>query len=340
MRKKLFILFIFIGRIAAAQDFHFSQFYNSPIVLNPGEVGLLHEDYRVCTSYKDQWRSISNPFITEQFSYDMKIIRDKNYHSLLSGGISFFNDRAGTSQMGRWFIAGYAASSVLISPKGRLAFGLKTGYGSYSMKASALTWDNQWNSNTGFNENAGSGEPGSFIGKSTFKDFGAGTALHYVNSEHIKQDFGLSFEHFTMPQQTFITGISDKLKIRYTATYSAFIHKRNTNITYIPRLLIMKQGPNYEFMPGMMIRYGLGMDSHYTHANRSSAIYFGGFYRTRDALVLAMMFDHKHYFSFGLSYDVNISRLTPASSGIGGFEISFLHTGLIGRKSQTSSLVE
>ena len=45
-----------------AQDPHFSQFYLSPLQLNPALTGVMNEDIRASLLHRSQWRTVSAPF--------------------------------------------------------------------------------------------------------------------------------------------------------------------------------------------------------------------------------------------------------------------------------------
>src|ERR1700712_5663584 len=60
-----------------AQDPAFSQFYASPLTLNPALTGKFDGQFRVAGNYRDQWPSISKAFITSTVSLDMGILRNK-----------------------------------------------------------------------------------------------------------------------------------------------------------------------------------------------------------------------------------------------------------------------
>ena len=57
------------------QDIHFSQFYMSPLNLNPALTGVMNCNARFVANYRNQWASIlrSNAFNTYSASYDQKI---------------------------------------------------------------------------------------------------------------------------------------------------------------------------------------------------------------------------------------------------------------------------
>ena len=74
MIKKSAIILSFILAVGAnAQDIHFSQFYNAPLKLNPGNAGAFRGDLRVISNYRNQWSSINSAFKTYGFSVDVPV---------------------------------------------------------------------------------------------------------------------------------------------------------------------------------------------------------------------------------------------------------------------------
>ena len=71
---KLFVSFFILNSalsISNAQDIHFSQYNETPSLLNPALTGT---QYVIAASaiYKDQWRSVTVPYKTFGASYEMK----------------------------------------------------------------------------------------------------------------------------------------------------------------------------------------------------------------------------------------------------------------------------
>ena len=52
------------GLTGMAQDIHFSQFYFSPLNLNPAATGIFDGDYRIAGNHRQQWRSVTTPYTT------------------------------------------------------------------------------------------------------------------------------------------------------------------------------------------------------------------------------------------------------------------------------------
>src|SRR5688572_5104286 len=82
-----------------SQDVHFSQFNLSPLTLNPA-LASAGCDMRGLLNYKSQWKSVTVPFRTIAFSYEMALLKKKWKNGYLGMGVSDFNDKAGNSKMG------------------------------------------------------------------------------------------------------------------------------------------------------------------------------------------------------------------------------------------------
>src|SRR4051812_22885472 len=82
-----------------AQDIHFSQLAQTPLLLNPAETALSHNILAII-NYKDQWQSISKtPYRTFNVSGDMAFMKKKNGNHL-GIGLDVFSDKAGDGAMG------------------------------------------------------------------------------------------------------------------------------------------------------------------------------------------------------------------------------------------------
>src|SRR5690349_4576645 len=66
-------LLVFITTCVQAQDAHFSQYFNNPLVLNPALSGNGIEYIRVTAIYRNQWAGLGTPFTTQGFAVDKKV---------------------------------------------------------------------------------------------------------------------------------------------------------------------------------------------------------------------------------------------------------------------------
>src|SRR5215469_6509866 len=69
-------LFLF-APAAHAQDPGFSQFFASPLTLNPALTGKFNGVVRVAGNYRNQWPAINNAFITSTIAVDAPILVGK-----------------------------------------------------------------------------------------------------------------------------------------------------------------------------------------------------------------------------------------------------------------------
>ena len=60
-----------------AQDPHFSQFYTSPLTLNPALAGAIDDDQRFVLNYKNQWEALGTTFRTYAASYDLALMKKR-----------------------------------------------------------------------------------------------------------------------------------------------------------------------------------------------------------------------------------------------------------------------
>lgn len=311
----LFIVTLYAGNILA-QDVHFSQFFNTPVIFNPAATGTGQKNYRLMALYKNQWSSITTPYLTQAASFDVWLMKNKG----LCAGLSVINDKAGDSQMGQTE-ANFTLSSVQqLGPKNFVSLGLQAGYNQRSVSMSALKWGNQYNGKT-YDSALPTGEPkGS--DQFSYVDFAAGAYFMSKPSNEFQLNAGFAAHHLLRPKLTFYPTSDSRLPLKYNLHGSAKYDLRNTNTSLIPSVLFQLQGTSREIIVGSLVKYVLGLDSKYTGMYTSSALYLGTHYRTGDAIIATVMFDFKKYFTTAVSYDFNLSGLTPASAAKGGMEIT------------------
>src|SRR5204863_3995983 len=79
MKKTACILLTFLSTsfFVKAQDPHFSQFFASPLTLNPAFTGKFSGSWRLAANHRDQWASIPKAYVTTSASFDMPILKSK-----------------------------------------------------------------------------------------------------------------------------------------------------------------------------------------------------------------------------------------------------------------------
>jgi type IX secretion system PorP/SprF family membrane protein len=334
MRKLYkFLLIGFCGFSASAfgQDLHFSQFYESPLTLNPAMCGVFPGDLYAGVNYRSQWTSVMGGglgFNTMAATVELHNIMKKWTKGYLSPGLSFYNDKSGDASIGITEINLTIASGIYLSDKSSLSGGLQGGWSQHSINLANVSWDNQY-INGQYDANAPTGE--SSIGNTfSYVDFSAGVAYNYgvgqtniTSNDQFKANVGAAIFHVNQPNMSYYgqNGPGTKLYMRYVAHGYVEYGLPNSNIGLVPGFVFYQQGSAQEINVGMKIRYILRQESKYTGYAKGTAFDIGGYYRWNDAAVVLAQLELGSY-AIGFSYDFNTSDLTSASSGKGGFELS------------------
>src|SRR4030095_1764256 len=98
MKKLLVTLLLFTSLVCVslAQDPNFSQFFASPLTLNPALTGKFDGSFRLAGNYRNQWTSINNVFVTKTCCGDFHLLRNNLPEIDRWGiGVLFMNDQNG-----------------------------------------------------------------------------------------------------------------------------------------------------------------------------------------------------------------------------------------------------
>jgi type IX secretion system PorP/SprF family membrane protein len=325
--KKIIILLTgacLISFAAEAQDIHFTQFNYSPLGLNPANAGAEHQ-VRANINYRNQWKTISSPFKTSEVSFDARMAKAGD--GFFAGGINFYSDKAGDSKMGVAQGNISLAYHLKMAQTQLLGIGVMAGYAQRSMTASALQWGNQYD---GQNYNAAltSGEPAGSDFTKSYLDLGAGIVWSYrkdekymTGNDHAGVNVGFSVMHVHQPDYSFYGGLVEPLHRKYVMHSNAIIGIGNSRISMAPGFMYAMQGGATEFLIGTNIRYRIQEDSHFTGFVSGASFSAGVWYRNMDAVSVTTMLQFSGY-CIGFAYDFNISDLSVASDGKGGFELA------------------
>ncbi|MBI3521124.1 MAG: PorP/SprF family type IX secretion system membrane protein [Bacteroidetes bacterium] len=342
MNFKYYILsfvLLLVGRYNA-QDIHFSQFNENPSLINPaltGESGVL----RASACYRDQWRSVATPYKTYGASVESRFKTSnwdkvdgqsmtftKSTFNRFAGGLSLYSDKAGSGNMGVTQLNASLASFVPISKNSQLSLGLQGSLAQYKIDFSKLVFSNQYDGYQ-YSSNIQNGESvtnQSFV----YADFGGGLNWNYKYTDKVvssnkqkKANIGIAIYHINKQDKSFLSNSNSlKLYMKYVFHGDFLFGIPHTNIGIAPSYLLQFQGPSKELIAGTVIKYYIKENSIYTGIIKRSSVNFGLFYRYKDAAILSFSYDRREQFSIGISYDVNLSKLVPASKLGGGPEIT------------------
>lgn len=339
MKKILILIFTVAAKysLMLAQDVILSQPNESPILLNPANTGAQY-DIRTNINYRQQWRSVTDPFTTMVASADSKIA-STGKSSSLGVGLYIMNDRAGSAHLNTFTAGLNVAAKVPISGSQNISGGISTAFMQRHIDYGVLSWDKQYNGLI-YNADLPNGENLSHE-KTTAIDLATGIQWSYgkgattlSSNDVIGAQVGLSVFHLTKPNLSF--DHNDKEYMRYVlhSTFSYGI--KNSNLQISPTVIAAFQGPSKMFYFGSLVKYKLQESSKYTDYVLARMINIGAFYRVGDAFILSTQLEWGQY-AFGISYDINVSSLTKVTTGRGGFELSARYFPL--RSSASSRLL-
>lgn len=322
---KLSFTLIFITGIIKAQDIHFSQYAETPVNINPALAGVTYNT-RVVMNYKSQWSSVvSNKYSTMGFSFDQAIKHKKLKSSYFAIAANITKDVAGDAKMNTLNPNLGFTYIQRVNKKMKLSGGLQSGLYYRTIDISNLRFDAQYNGYT-YNPNLSNGEPIVPRSSITSFDLGGGININYIKSDKflssknsMKFDAGFSVYHFGLGRSSFIVA-SEKLLTKYCAYFNGDFNIPNSINAISPSFLYMRQGSSSQLIAGALFKFILGDPSTYTSLKKPRALAIGGYYRYKDAIIPSFLLQYNKY-AFGLSYDINVSPLTPASNRRGGLEV-------------------
>lgn len=319
MKKILIGIFAFSLATGAnaQQDKHFSMFSESPVYMNPAAAGFFPGKMQLFTNFRMQWLTVSdNPYRTISASMDWRMFDQGNF---MGAGINFYNDVAGDGQYMVNEVTVPINYAIEVAKDNHVAIGIQPAWYSRTLLSSDLTWDNQW-TGTSFNTGLSSGENifGQNLNINKF-DLSAGFYWYAHLSKKTKISLGIAGHHLTKQKIQFLND-DDKLFRKLTVHGQMAFKQTNSNLTIMPAFFGFVQGPNMSMTLGSNFRYLLRGSSRVTGYFEEIALSFGTYYRFGDAAIANLIFDISG-FSVGAAYDFNLSNLSKATGGVGGFEV-------------------
>ncbi len=320
MKKILSTLTICVtlASVSIAQDPNFSQFFASPLTLNPALTGKFDGVYRFAMNYRNQWPSISNAYTTGTASLDMGIMKNQiPEYDQFGIGVMGFADKAGDGALTENFIGLSLAYHKNLDENGyhQIGAGFQGVYMNKRLNTAKLTFQDQL---TPFGFTGVTSE--SFSSRQvnlSYFDLNAG--FIYSGSTNGYNNFyvGASMYHINRPKETFQQG-NFVLNARTTIQAGGKVPAGTYNYFHFAANHSM-QAKAHNTMAGAA--YSLNVNN---SEESPTNVYLGAWYRLKDAIIpyLGLEFGEFH---IGASYDVNTSSLKPASNSRGGVEVSLIY---------------
>ncbi len=281
-----------------AQDHIYSQFFNSPVYLNPALNGQFKGDIRLNMIYRNQWASVAGKLTYMTASVDYNVPKFGGGFGLL-----FTHSNEGVAFLTKNNISGIYSYSVG-SEDFTLSFGLQGGISNRTIDYSKLVFSDQIDLGTGYTQTNSSSAAVPEANNRYYFDSGAGTNI-IVNNLMV----GASFTHLNKPNESF-TGDKYALPIRtvvhgsYRLALSRYDGEDGNFL--IPSVVYYKQAQAHSLSAGLQFkRRGVNAGVWYRTNGRNSP----------DAFVVSMIFDifinkdNQEAMRLGFSHDANMSKV-------------------------------
>jgi type IX secretion system PorP/SprF family membrane protein len=329
MRKLIILMAVCLmlkTTMVRAQDPNFSQFFVSPLTMNPALTGKFNGNFRVAGNYRDQWPAISNAFVTSTVSFDAPIMRNKISELDTWGvGVMAMTDKTANGILSTNSISLTTAYHKGLDEDGlhQLGIGFQGTYTNKRLDGTKLNFENELDSLGGWTNHSGEIIDDQVINVNYF-DFSVGALYNGSTDGYNNFYLGVSAYHVNKPQESF-TGVYYTLNPRFTVNAGGAIPLGDRSKTIYLSSLFSRQAAASNIVLGGAVGFNVNGDE-----ENPTNFYAGLWTRFNNVNDAAIPYIGLEFggFRLGASYDVNISSLKTASQSRGGIEISLIYINL------------
>jgi type IX secretion system PorP/SprF family membrane protein len=306
----------------SAQDLHFSQYFNSPLFINPANTGFIPDgDYRIGINYRNQWASVTNnPYKTMSAFGDAQLFGERFENGWVGVGGALLRDAAGSGNLTSTRAFGSVAYHQQLGLGSLLSAGFNVGWVNKRVDFAKLTFDNQWNGKF-FDLTAPSGETVN-TNQINYFSLQAGLNYAYFPNENTYLNAGVSVSNINRPKESF--SATDVIDTRIARRYTLFLNGsfRASDAWIVnPNIYISRMSTAMEYVAGVNAQRDLSGDG-------NTQLIVGAYYRVSDAIVPMVGFQQNGY-RLTFSYDATTSSLSKYNATRGAYEVSIVKQGLI-----------
>ncbi len=341
MKRYIFLMAFVVCTVFQSvygQDAHFSQFYASPLTMNPATAGTYTGTFRISTIYRDQWRSaLDNPLRTFAVSGDASF--DVKYHKntapdKVALGITFFGDRVSLLDYNTNQVVLTGAYHKVLNARNKqyLGVGVQGGVFQKSLNYEFLSFQDQYNSVNGYTLETAENLP---VNNRAYTDLSVGVYYTVAPSKTTNFHVGLGYFHANKPNISYYNSadiinenvvktdiLSPKLSF-----HSGIAFKTTDFLTLEPRVNALIQGSHTEINLGTSFRYKIDPQS-------AKYLILGPYIRgvkdynkfALESFIVMAGFEINN-FILGLSYDQNLGSLIKDRRSLSSFEFSIIYIG-------------
>ena len=318
MRKSiLFATALLVSVIATAQDPHFSQFFSSPLTLNPAFTGKFNGLWRLAANHRDQWPSIPKAYVTSSASVDFPVLKNKISETDVMGvGISGLSDASANNILKLNYGSVSMSYHKALDEDGysTIGAGFQGTFSSLNLDVSKLTFEDM------LTQNGFTGTTTDILtngNNQSYFDVNAGV-LYSGSSNGINNYYaGVSMYHINRPKVSFKDKnwfLSGRITVHGGGSFPL-----TDQLTIHTSIIHQIQNKASETTLGAAIAANLNQDE-----EKPTSVYLGSWIRFNDAVVPYVGLEFGGL-RIGASYDLNISSLKAATNTRGGSEFSLIY---------------
>lgn len=330
MKFLVAMTYLFWGAISAfSQDFHYSQFHNSQMHLNPALTGVFGGDIRVAANYRNQWKSVPVEYRTFTVAADKKFIQRTDKKGYLAAGLAINYDQAGLSKLRLMDLGLSVSYTGMITDHFFATIGGQGRIGQRSFDVAQLSFDGQ------FDELRGVYDPSLPINENFansgffFPDVALGVNFRWQKIDpwvlvdrlvkRTKVDFGVGVFNLLQPNQSFNDASKVVLPIRISPyILSTWKIAQSVDLVLNGTAQWQNTYTQYEGLGGIKLHLDRKL-------GRQFAIQLDIGYRFNDVFGDALIPGIEIFYNgwqAGFTYDVNLSDFRVATDKRGGPELS------------------
>lgn len=324
--SKVLLCIALLGSVNStqAQDIHFSQMFETPLLRNPALAGLFSGDVRIQSVYRSQWGSVTVPYQTVSINGEFKMQVGSSDDYLTVGGQVLYDKAGDVSLTATHILPALNYHKSLSEVRNTyLSFGFMGGLVQRRIDMSKMTTNSQFDG-IYYNPNLGTGEA---LTNPTYSYWDASVGMSFMTQISENEDdnlfLGVAYHHLNKPKKlTFYSDTKVEMMPKLVASAGIRLSVNGTDYVTI-EADHSRQGPFNQTIGGALYTWKLGDTENLTYL-----LHLGSYFRWQDAVIPVAKLEFRPL-SISASYDANISPLKTASTGRGGFEVSMTYQKFI-----------
>jgi type IX secretion system PorP/SprF family membrane protein len=318
-------LFIIANGHGYAQDLHFSQWFNAPLITNPANTGFIPDaDYRLGANYRDQWSSVmTEPYKTMSIWGDAQVFRNKIENGWMGLGGVILRDEAGSGNLTSTQAYASVAYHQMLGISSLLSLGFNVGWINKRINSANLKFPDQFDGKF-FDNTLPTSVQIDQPNVSLF-DMQAGMNYAYFPTDKMYVNAGFSVWHLNHARESFFSTDPAGFDSRLPSRYIGFLNgsfKTSDLVIVNPMAYYTNQAGSSEMVLGLNAQYNLSSDG-------DQQVIGGLYFRVGDAVIPMIGFIYKNI-KLSFTYDATVSSLRNANNGFGAWEFSLIENGNYG----------